>query len=88
MTNLFDVSDLVAIEEWREPVLETTDVSLLPDDVYLYGPAWSWCCVFGGKLIAKDVCAGDAYAAFANAATEAKRAIPFNGEPVMVESEE
>jgi len=78
--NLFDVTDLIAIEAWQAPVTEQTDVSLLPNDVFLWGDGLGWCCVFNGRLIAKDLRCGDAFVVYAKAVAEAARALPFQGE--------
>lgn len=85
---LESIADLTAIEAWQASVTEQTDVSLLSDNVFLWGNELSWCVVFGGKLIGKDLPLGDAFIIYAKATNEAAKAIPFQGEHQLVESEE
>lgn len=75
--NLFDVTDLTAIEAWQAPVTEQTDVSLLPNDVYMYGPDVAFCVVWDGKLESRDLPAGPAYQRFAELSAAALDSIPF-----------
>lgn len=93
MTNLTiptldSIADLTAIIDFQAPVMPDTDIALLPNDVYMYGPDVAFCVVWGGRLDVVDLPAGPAYARFAELCAVANEAIPFDGFYSELESEE